>query len=282
MTPQEAYNVLGLNSKHTPQDVRKVFKKLAFKHHPDQGGDSEKFSRLKEAYDLLSNPPKQSNSHWSSVFEAVFNGSKAPFQRRTGPTPVISVPLERVFSGTIIQGSYPLPDICAPCNGSGAVGDDCSYCKGTGRSNGHTRSMHFVASQECHYCNGTGKMQLCGECKGTGWSKSDQEIYLKIPPTLSENFVVPNKKYSKTSCHRYIKIRSILPEKTRISQNKLIYEPDVDLVDIIKGTTLTLLGKDIKIPPFSFGTISVNNIIFVVPQIKVEDPSLFQSIVNNE
>ena len=64
MAPEEVdnkklYEVLGVDQKATQNEVRKAFKKLAIKHHPDRGGDSEKFKEINAAYEVLSDPEKR-------------------------------------------------------------------------------------------------------------------------------------------------------------------------------------------------------------------------------
>ena len=55
------YDVLGLTKDATTDDIKKAYRKLAREHHPDKGGDAEKFKKVQEAYELLSDPEKRQN-----------------------------------------------------------------------------------------------------------------------------------------------------------------------------------------------------------------------------
>ncbi len=54
------YQILGVNEAASEDEIKKAYKKLAMKHHPDRGGDTKKFQQISEAYDTLSNPQKKS------------------------------------------------------------------------------------------------------------------------------------------------------------------------------------------------------------------------------
>jgi len=75
------YTVLGVDRNVTPQDLKRAYKRLASKHHPDKGGDAEQFKRLQEAYATLSDPVKRQEYDSPDPDPWQFSGGHNPFQR---------------------------------------------------------------------------------------------------------------------------------------------------------------------------------------------------------
>jgi curved DNA-binding protein len=72
------YEILGVNEKASQDDIKKAYKKLAMKHHPDRGGDNKKFQEISQAYDTLSDPNKRSQ------YDAELNGANPFINIRSG------------------------------------------------------------------------------------------------------------------------------------------------------------------------------------------------------
>jgi DnaJ-class molecular chaperone len=65
ITKTAALKILGLESGVSPEDIKKAYRKLAMKHHPDKGGNEEEFKKIKEAYEFLTSPqPQENRSHF--------------------------------------------------------------------------------------------------------------------------------------------------------------------------------------------------------------------------
>ena len=64
------YATLGLSKSATEADIKTAFKKLALLHHPDRGGDTQQFSAINEAYEVLKDPKKKL---WNGIREGVID-----------------------------------------------------------------------------------------------------------------------------------------------------------------------------------------------------------------
>lgn len=74
---KDYYKILGISKNATDEEIKKAYRKLALKYHPDRGGDTEKFKEINEAYQVLSNPQKRSqfDQFGTSDFSGFGNGS---------------------------------------------------------------------------------------------------------------------------------------------------------------------------------------------------------------
>ena len=113
------YDVLGVNKKATDDEIKKAYKKLVVKHHPDKGGDEEKFKEINEAYDTLKdhekryiydNPQPEFNQYQRSnhqqqdihdIFDTFFNFQQPHYQQRNPDSTVrVTISLEESIYGT--------------------------------------------------------------------------------------------------------------------------------------------------------------------------------------
>lgn len=86
------YSILGVNRNATPQEIKKAYKKLAMQHHPDRGGDSQKFQQVTQAYEILSNSDKRNAYDRPTGPDFSFNSRD--FQ---GGNPFSGTPFENIF-----------------------------------------------------------------------------------------------------------------------------------------------------------------------------------------
>ena len=126
------YETLGVQRDATEQDIKKAYRKLASKHHPDKGGDQEQFKRIQGAYEVLSDPDKRAqydNPNPFNQFEG-FGGSSNPFEGIFGDIfgtrrqPVknpdgvvdVTITLLQAYTGTnmIVSTGYTQLDISIP------------------------------------------------------------------------------------------------------------------------------------------------------------------------
>lgn len=181
---KDYYSTLGLNKEASQDEIKRAFRKLAVEHHPDHGGDQEKFKEINEAYSILSDPDKRNQydnpDPFGSIFGDIFNFRN----RRRGPQPdsprkgpeiriEVDVPIGTFILGGKVDLKINFEEACADCNGQGASAfESCQACGGRGfiertQNNG---GMFIRSSGPCHECNGKGKKptEKCETCSGAG------------------------------------------------------------------------------------------------------------------
>jgi len=185
------YSTLGVNPKATPEEIKKAYRSLSMKYHPDhnQGDDTaeEKFKEINEAYSVLSNPDKRRNYDNPNVFDFsnIFNGGFG-FERRRPQKPDLNAP--RDGQVIIIETGLPLYNFifggehridisyhegCVDCGGKGFHdGTECDLCHGEGYIQQVERRPGFVSSSmhPCSKCKGLGQVATtpCASCGGNG------------------------------------------------------------------------------------------------------------------
>ena len=112
------YSILGVNRNASPDEIKKAYRKLAMKNHPDRGGDDRKFAQINEAYETLSdsakrqqydNPQPQFNFN-SHNFEDIFANGFGPRRRQNPPFTIqAEIDLQDVYTGKELIANYRLP-----------------------------------------------------------------------------------------------------------------------------------------------------------------------------
>ncbi|MBA4348720.1 MAG: molecular chaperone DnaJ [Thermodesulfovibrio sp.] len=217
-TVKDYYKTLGVEKDASQDDIKKTFRKLARKYHPDLNPGNkaaeEKFKEINEAYTVLGDPQKRAEYDKGGTFS--FEGFK-DFDSRSGfdfgdlfgdffstrtsaerhyPKGEdlfmnMELTLEEAFTGVTKPTAITRTVTCDACGGSGAANyQTCQACKGTGRT--QTSRGFFKMAQTCPECRGTGKKitSECKKCGGRGRPVSREGINVKIPAGVDDGSVV--------------------------------------------------------------------------------------------
>jgi molecular chaperone DnaJ len=196
---KDYYKILEVEEKATDEEIKKSYRNLSKKYHPDLNPDgSEKFKEINEAYEILGNKEKRGeydnkkNNPFADspfeIFNSMFGGSGFPPQRRKNvPDKIIKVEISPIESYNGIQKtiSYFKDIKCHVCDGSGGDQQQCHTCKGMGfqiRSFG-TGFMVQQIRTACPTCGGRGYTLIhkCYYCDGRGVKQSTNEVTINIP-----------------------------------------------------------------------------------------------------
>ena len=225
MSKRDYYEVLGINKGATQDEIKKAYRKLSKKFHPDINKEpdaDEKFKEVKEAYEVLSDEQKRAHydqfghtdpnqgfggggdfggfGGFEDIFSTFFGGGGG--RRRDPNAPrqgadlqyTMSLKFEDAVFGKETEIEIPREENCDTCNGTGAKKgtqpETCSHCQGTGQLNTeqNTPFGRIVNRRVCHYCNGTGKeiKHKCSTCGGAGRVNKRRKISVKIPAGIDD------------------------------------------------------------------------------------------------
>jgi molecular chaperone DnaJ len=204
MSQRDYYEVLGVDKGADEAKIKKAYKRLAMKYHPDRNGDDKagaekKFKEVRKAYDVISNPQKRSTydqfGHAGVEQGAGGFGGGNPFGGAGGFGDIfgdifglrydLEIDLKQAAKSDTVKIRVPKNDTCDTCSGSGAKPGTsvktCSNCHGTGQT---TMQQGFFAIQRpCNQCNGSGEKieSPCGTCRGQGIVRKQKTLSVKIP-----------------------------------------------------------------------------------------------------
>jgi len=222
MAKRDYYEVLGVGRNASEAEIKKVYRRLAMKYHPDRNqGDAraeaeEQFKEAKEAYEVLSDARKRSaydqfghagvdpsaaggggfgaGGGFRDIFEDMFGdifgtgmrGGRSRPYRGADLRYDLELSLEEAVFGTTSKIQVPTLATCGSCGGTGArkgtSPTTCGTCGGAGQV--RIQQGFFTVQQTCPQCRGTGRVirSPCEECRGTGRVRQHKTLSVKIPP----------------------------------------------------------------------------------------------------
>ena len=218
-TKEDFYKLLNVDRNASDAEIKKSYRSLAMKYHPDRNADNpevaeQKFKQINEAYEILSDPKKRAaydqfghagvdssmggrsggTADFSDIFSDIFGDKFGDMfggrrssggQRGSDLRYNLEISLEEAVAGTEQKIRIPVLVTCNDCNGSGAKAGTspttCTMCQGHGQV--RMQQGFFTVQQTCPTCRGTGKQikDPCGKCYGQGRVKDEKTLSAKIP-----------------------------------------------------------------------------------------------------
>jgi len=225
MSKRDYYEVLGVARDATEADLKKAYRRVAMKHHPDRNPDNkeseELFKEANEAFEVLSDSEKKARydqfGHagvnqqggggagagdfgdiFSDIFGDIFSGAggaragggRAGVRKGADLRYNLELDLEDAVKGTTVKIRIPTAVVCSTCDGSGAKKGsapvDCTSCNGVGQV--RMQQGFFSVQQTCPRCHGSGKQikDPCNTCHGRGQVEEQKTLSVKVPAGVDE------------------------------------------------------------------------------------------------
>lgn len=219
MQQRDYYDVLGISRGAEDAEIKKAYRRLAMKYHPDRNADNkeaeEKFKEIQKAYAILSDKQKRAaydqfghagvdpsgmgggaggfggfGDVFEDIFENIFTGGRrqqqgSRAQRGSDLQFNIQLTLEEAAFGKQVEIKVPRQTKCGTCEGSGAKKGskpiNCETCNGVGQV--RIQQGFFSIQQTCPHCHGEGRMikDPCNDCHGQGRIRETKTLTVKIP-----------------------------------------------------------------------------------------------------
>ena len=267
------YQILGVASTASTEEVKKAFRKKALESHPDRNpGDQEaeaNFKKIAEAYKILSDPEtrrvydrRQSATSFlaekfsmtsaaasaasvvsdildEKIFDKIFE--RVPEKKNIEVK--IQVTLEELYSGADREVVFKRDETCEACRGRGAQRREdfrvCGSCYGLGTS---PTIASLFKKKSCQVCRGAGRIILnkCSECSGQGLSKKEIQLIIPIPKDLSLNdrLIVPEE--GQGGGNLIIQVETLSHPYFEVRENNLWVEIPISFYQAILGDYLQI------------------------------------------
>lgn len=222
MSKRDYYQVLGASKTASKAEIKKAYRKMAMKYHPDRNQDDDsveaKFKEVQEAYSILKDEQKRAaydqfghagvdpsagmggggpggagfGDIFGDMFGDIFGGGGGGRRQARGSDLRIRVELslEEAVEGIEKKIRVPRMASCKTCDGSGAKAgtqaSTCTTCNGQGQV--RMQQGFFSVQQACPQCRGTGKhiSDPCPDCNGQGQTQQEKTLKVKIPAGVDE------------------------------------------------------------------------------------------------
>ena len=218
MAKRDYYEILGVSREADEKEIKRAYRKLAMKYHPDRNPDDEdadhKFKEASEAYEILSDSSKRAaydqfghagvdgsagggfggggggasfSDIFGDVFGDIFGGGRGGRNTRGADLRyTLELDLEEAVKGKTVQIRIPGHTECNTCDGTGAEKgsrpEACGTCNGMGQV--RMQQGFFTVQQACPTCRGSGKIvkNPCKKCHGAGRIQEEKTLSVKVPP----------------------------------------------------------------------------------------------------
>jgi len=282
MAKRDYYEILGVSRTATAEQIKKAYRRLAMKHHPDRNKDdddaSAKFKEVREAYEVLNNSDRRAaydqfgheglrgRSHgggfgpegfgdiFGDVFGDIFGGSRrgrSQVFRGADLAYELRLDLERAVRGDEVTIEVPTQVTCDECSGSGAAKGtkpvSCSTCGGAGQV--RMQQGFFSIQQTCPACKGAGSviMDPCTGCHGRGRIPKTRHLSVKVPAGVDDGDRI--RLSGEGEAGRNDGPPGDLYVEIRVNPHKLFTRAGTDLTcEVPVGFATVALGGEVELP----------------------------------
>ncbi len=285
MAKRDFYEILGVAKNASDDELKKAYRKLAMKYHPDRNPDSkeaeEKFKQAKEAYEILSDDSKRAaydryghagvdpnaagaaggagfGDAFGDIFGEIFGGARRggggggpQVYRGADLKYAMDITLEQAANGFDTEIRVPSWENCEVCKGSGAkVGTKpktCHTCGGAGAV--RMQQGFFSVQQTCPTCHGNGKeiADPCVSCDGVGRTRRNKTLQVKIPAGIDDSMRIRSSGNGEPGINGGPS--GDLFVEIHIKEHKIFQRDNDDLhCELTIPFTSAALGGDIQVP----------------------------------
>jgi molecular chaperone DnaJ len=222
MQQHDYYELLGVGRSADDAEIKKAYRKLAMKFHPDRNPEDaaaeERFKEIQKAYAVLSDKQKRAaydqfghagvdasagghggfggfSDVFEDIFENIFSGGRGHHRQSRGQRGAdlqynAQLTLEEAALGKQIEITVPKHVHCKTCEGSGAKKGTspkkCETCNGIGQV--RIQQGFFSIQQTCPHCHGEGQVisEPCTTCRGSGRERENKKLTVKIPAGIDD------------------------------------------------------------------------------------------------
>ena len=295
MAKRDYYETLGVSKSASAAEIKKSYRRLAMKHHPDRNTDDDsaeaKFKEVKEAYEALSDADKRASYDQfgheglqarsggpggfsaegvGDIFGDIFGdafGDILGGSRRRGRQVYrgadlgyeLRLDLENAISGDSVTIDVPTQISCETCDGSGAKKGtepvSCSTCNGVGQV--RMQRGHFSVQQACPACKGVGTViaDPCADCHGRGRVRKTKTLAVKVPAGVDEGDRI--RLSGEGEAGRNGGPPGDLYVEIRVNPHKLFTRDGADLAcEVPVSMAVGTLGGEVELPTLD-GTVSL-------------------------
>lgn len=292
MAKRDFYQVLGVSKTATADEIKKSYRRLAMKHHPDRNTDDTaaeaKFKEAKEAYEVLSDADRRATydqfghdglsasagrgagfggEGFSDIFGDVFGDIFGGAGRQRGRQVFrgadlgyeLRLDLEKAVSGDSVTIDVPTQIGCKTCKGSGAKkGTEpvaCTTCGGAGQV--RMQQGFFSIQQTCPACKGAGTMiaSPCADCHGRGRLRKTKTLSVKVPAGVDDGDRI--RLSGEGEAGRNGGPPGDLYVEIRVNPHKIFTRDDADLIcEVPLSMATATLGGEVELPTLD-GNVSL-------------------------